>query len=229
MPKYGQPDDPTILTSGYRTVHAELINGTAQKSGQAHAANWLRDLYRHRNIGNALLEQNSLYQSLQAGTCTAYAAQRMAAAWISNLIDGVLSEDEQGSQDAATPQNLSANDRQVAGDHYNKRPVQHWDFVVSHDFSYLGGQATKYVSRWRDKNGVVDLQKAMHFIEKMEEVHEKPPAPIDLGAYLTAQELGWEERIVVAMIYSYEQTLNPYFLRCAREALARLLDKQKAP
>lgn len=59
------------------------------------------------------------------------------------------------------------NDRQVGGAHY-KSKYQHWDFVVDTHQSYHQGSATAYVSRWRRKNGVEDLEKAMHYIEKCE-------------------------------------------------------------
>lgn len=65
---------------------------------------------------------------------------------------------------------LTANDRQVDGTHYNKRPYQHWDFVCDTNLHYLLGCATKYISRWRDKNGVRDLHKSAHYIEKADEI-----------------------------------------------------------
>lgn len=61
-----------------------------------------------------------------------------------------------------------ANDRQVAGDHY-KSSYQHWDWVVETNQGYLMGCATKYVARHRKKNGVQDLEKAMHFLQKINE------------------------------------------------------------
>ena len=58
-----------------------------------------------------------------------------------------------------------ANDRQVSGEHYNI-PMQHWDFVYANGLDYFQGQITKYVVRWKMKNGVEDLKKAQHFLEK---------------------------------------------------------------
>ncbi len=60
---------------------------------------------------------------------------------------------------------MSANNRQVGGDHY-KGTYQHWDFVVETQMHYLLGCATKYVTRHRKKNGKEDLEKAKHYIEK---------------------------------------------------------------
>ena len=58
-----------------------------------------------------------------------------------------------------------ANERQVGGTHYQNK-IQHWDWVASNDLDYFQGQITKYVARWKNKNGVEDLKKAQHFLEK---------------------------------------------------------------
>jgi len=58
-----------------------------------------------------------------------------------------------------------ANEKQVAGSHY-KSEIQHWDFVVANDLDYFQGQITKYVCRWKKKNGIQDLEKAAHFLQK---------------------------------------------------------------
>lgn len=60
----------------------------------------------------------------------------------------------------------NANDRQVSGSHYGLDQFQHWDVVVKFDLDYFQGQITKYVMRWDKKNGVQDLKKAQHFLEK---------------------------------------------------------------
>lgn len=63
---------------------------------------------------------------------------------------------------------MTANDTQVGGDHY-KCKYEHWDFVLDIGLDYILGCATKYVFRWRKKNGVEDLRKAKHYLEKAEE------------------------------------------------------------
>ena len=64
---------------------------------------------------------------------------------------------------------MAANDRQVGGAHY-RGSVQHWDIVAQHDLDYFQGQITKYIMRWKKKNGVQDLEKALHFLEKYIEI-----------------------------------------------------------
>ena len=60
---------------------------------------------------------------------------------------------------------MSANEKQVDGTHY-RSGIQHWDFVIANDLDYFQGQITKYVTRWKKKNGIKDLEKAQHFLEK---------------------------------------------------------------
>ena len=69
---------------------------------------------------------------------------------------------------------MAANDRQVGGEHY-KDPIQHWDLVVANDIPYLESVAIKYLMRHRSKNGLQDLEKAEHYIQKMKEVYYNAP------------------------------------------------------
>lgn len=64
----------------------------------------------------------------------------------------------------------SANDIQHGGNHYKDKAIQPWDYIVSNNLGFLEGNAVKYLSRWRKKNGVEDLKKAIHYIEKLIEV-----------------------------------------------------------
>jgi hypothetical protein len=41
---------------------------------------------------------------------------------------------------------------------------------VTNQLGYLEGNVVKYVSRWKQKGGVDDLRKAMHYLEKLIEV-----------------------------------------------------------
>lgn len=54
---------------------------------------------------------------------------------------------------------------QVGGNHYSAH-YQHWDWAVETELPYLEGCATKYLSRWRKKGGVQDLEKAITYLEK---------------------------------------------------------------
>jgi hypothetical protein len=89
---------------------------------------------------------------------------------------------------------LSANDVQVGGEHYKGKAIQPWDYIVSNELGYLEGNIVKYVSRWKQKGGIADLQKAQHYLAKLIEVsvQQSPsstisghPAPLDNVASVT--------------------------------------------
>ena len=64
----------------------------------------------------------------------------------------------------------SANEMQIAGDHYKNKAVQPWDYIIANDLGYLEGNVVKYISRWKNKNGIEDLKKAQHYLSKLIEV-----------------------------------------------------------
>lgn len=64
---------------------------------------------------------------------------------------------------------VTANERQVGGEHYKGTDYQHWDWVNEVNLHYLPATASKYVTRHRRKNGAEDLGKAVHYIDKAEE------------------------------------------------------------
>lgn len=67
---------------------------------------------------------------------------------------------------------MQANDKQIGGNHY-KGGYEHWDFVVDTGQSYLQGCATKYISRWKKKNGLEDLKKSLHYVQKLNEMNRE--------------------------------------------------------
>lgn len=68
---------------------------------------------------------------------------------------------------------MAANDTQVGGTHYKlEGKPQHWDLVLLYGWDYFTGQVTKYLMRWRSKNGIEDLKKARHYLDKLIEAAE---------------------------------------------------------
>lgn len=68
---------------------------------------------------------------------------------------------------------MSANDTQIAGQHYKDKEVQPWDYIAANNLGYFEGNIVKYVTRWRDKGGVNDLRKARHYLDKLIELQIK--------------------------------------------------------
>ena len=60
-----------------------------------------------------------------------------------------------------------SNSRQEGGSHYKDKAIQPWDYIVSNNLGYLEGNVVKYVSRYKDKNGIEDLKKAKHYLDKL--------------------------------------------------------------
>lgn len=72
-------------------------------------------------------------------------------------------------------ENRRAGEYQVAGDHYLQPEgvPEHWDLVDLYGWDYFEGQVIKYVMRWRKKNGLEDLRKAAHYLQKYIEIQEE--------------------------------------------------------
>lgn len=64
---------------------------------------------------------------------------------------------------------MTVNDEQVGGHHYQKGSIQPWDFVVANDLDFFQGNILKYLTRWKHKGGIADLEKARHYLEKYTE------------------------------------------------------------
>lgn len=71
--------------------------------------------------------------------------------------------------------NSFANGYQEGGEHYKSKGIQPWDYITINNLGYLEGNIVKYVSRYKEKNGVQDLKKARHYLDKLIEISEQPP------------------------------------------------------
>lgn len=69
---------------------------------------------------------------------------------------------------------MSANEEQVGGDHYRDQAIQPWDYIARNRLGYFEGNIVKYVSRWKQKGGIQDLQKARHYLDKLIEIVASP-------------------------------------------------------
>lgn len=67
----------------------------------------------------------------------------------------------------------SAFSTQVGGDHYQTMAIQPFEYIHANGLGFAEGCIVKYVSRWRNKNGLEDLRKARHFIDLLIEAEEK--------------------------------------------------------
>lgn len=64
-----------------------------------------------------------------------------------------------------TPDGNSALEVQIGGSHYKDMTIQPVEYIHANNIPFLEGCVIKYVSRWKSKGGIQDLQKAKHFID----------------------------------------------------------------
>jgi len=86
---------------------------------------------------------------------------------------------------------MLANDKQVGGDHYKKVEggEEHWDRQWRmNGRGYFVGCITKYVERYPFKNGIQDLEKAKHFLEKLIELEISSTALSEIDYKVTIKE-----------------------------------------
>ncbi len=121
----------------------------------------------------------------------------------------------------------AANSHQVGGDHY-KSDFQHWDMIEENGIGYLEAAATKYITRWRDKNGFKDLEKAGHYTQKLIEMHlergREPRgkvSPSDMALFASSNSLGPIEEVAVNALVTWRDIRE---LEFAKDAIKRLLD-----
>ena len=66
--------------------------------------------------------------------------------------------------------NMSALDVQISGDHYKCMKIQPVEFITANNIPFLEGSVIKYVCRHMSKNGLSDIDKAIHYLELIKEL-----------------------------------------------------------
>lgn len=126
------------------------------------------------------------------GTESAQRTTRDYSHWYPNPTEDAKLEEELGAENERIRKQLReldamqtfpekprikvANDREIAGDHYQKLNIQPWDamqaWMTPEQFKgFLVGNCIKYVARAGKKGGYrEDIEKAQHYLEKLLEV-----------------------------------------------------------
>lgn len=75
---------------------------------------------------------------------------------------------------------MSALERQVDGGHYVKLKIQPMEYSMANKLDACQHTVVKYVTRFRDKGGKADLEKAIHTLQMLIEIEygqSEPSAP----------------------------------------------------
>jgi len=68
--------------------------------------------------------------------------------------------------------------KQIGGEHYKKYAIQPTEYAEKNGLSFAEGCIVKYITRWRDKGGVEDLKKIIHYAEILVDIEKnKTPCP----------------------------------------------------
>lgn len=61
---------------------------------------------------------------------------------------------------------------QIGGSHYKSQAIQPVEYIHANNIGYFEGCVIKYVTRWKNKNGIQDLEKAKHYLELLIELEK---------------------------------------------------------
>lgn len=81
------------------------------------------------------------------------------------------------THESQPPAPNNASSYQVGGEHYRKKRVQPWtameSWMTKEEFEgFLRGNVIKYIARYKDKDGLNDVYKAKHYLERLIELLE---------------------------------------------------------
>lgn len=65
---------------------------------------------------------------------------------------------------------------QVGGGHYKDLKIQPIEYIHANNLGYCEANVVKYISRWRSKGGLQDLDKVKHYVDlliKLEGMNDK--------------------------------------------------------
>ena len=68
---------------------------------------------------------------------------------------------------------MSALNKQEGGSHYQGYSIQPVEYIHSNGIPFIEGCVIKYCTRWKNKGGVSDLRKAIHFLELLIELETR--------------------------------------------------------
>lgn len=68
---------------------------------------------------------------------------------------------------------MSALEKQTGGNHYKKCSIQPIEYIHANNLPFIEGNVVKYITRWRDKNGIEDLKKVIHYVELLIELETR--------------------------------------------------------
>ena len=111
---------------------------------------WLKD-----SVSDWMLKQLSVSTSLETFTAVAGVGEKLLKEYFVVI----------------PPSNALAT--QVAGNHYKNRIIQPVEYSEANRLGACESAIVKYITRWRDKGGLDDLNKIKHYVDLLIETEQK--------------------------------------------------------
>lgn len=68
---------------------------------------------------------------------------------------------------------MKPSEKQIGGDHYRNKKIQPKDYAMANDFNYFQTLILRYITRYKDKDGIEDLKKGRHTFDLLIEYEEQ--------------------------------------------------------
>jgi|GEM_PF-836869 len=101
--------------------------------------------------------------------CTIYKDDPNEGFWVKNSEIELISK----AAVAVVTESKSALDKQIGGGHYKDKGIQPIQYIFANKLGFCEANIVKYASRWKDKNGIQDLEKIIHYAELLIEQARK--------------------------------------------------------
>jgi len=108
--------------------------------------------------------------------------------------------------------------------HYNQLAIQPRDYITKNNLGYNEGNIVKYISRWRFKDGLVDLKKAQNYINyliKLEEAKRKIRIPNRIRSKCSTCNTTWPIRFGVRPNWNIDVMLKEFTPEQVKEIIGR--------
>lgn len=74
---------------------------------------------------------------------------------------------------SGAPKEEVTKSKQIGGEHYTLKAIQPWDIIKAWDLDFYRGNVLKYILRAPYKNGVEDIEKAIHYLEHIRDNYKE--------------------------------------------------------
>jgi len=87
------------------------------------------------------------------------------------ILDEIIEENRQILGRGTKHRSLN---KQIGGDHYKTLKIQPIEYITKNELGWCEGNIIKYITRWKQKGGLADIDKVIHYAELLKELQKTP-------------------------------------------------------